>query len=721
MRGVTATEEKDSAIRVYFKVKKTGKTAKRQFTAKVKVVAPKPAVTELIGVTQTKANTFELTFSQEVQTPGAIVITKDENQSNIDVKSVTPVKTDATKLTVETFVGLTDGKEYTFKYTTSTEDKTVSSQKLVATDAVVASIAATPLNVTVNKATDISYQLLDKNGIVIEEKKFADKSSNIDITTVESDGYFNGSALLLLSEGATSKITIVYHSGKYDSEGTEATVKNDAIVITAVKDATTIAGYDYTIINSASRSNANFKKAVHQIAMEDTGMYAHFIIRNSKDEDVTKDVAYDLYKVESSDDAVLVVDNDYVKNAVKLYPVKEGTAYLIIKDGDKTVESLKVTVEKKRTLASFDLSKTSVTVATTTAVNVAKDVIEIKNVKDQYQNDLTLASGDWSQPVLKTAPSGVVVDGYTKVSASLNTTTKKITISTNNDAAPGTYQFVVEGKFGDVKKAKAFSVNVKRVVGDETYTIVMTDGSADGTNVASTFSTTIGKDADNAKQIVANLAVVKNGVVYNTATLTDTVSLASIQIIDPKGKKQLNTGAAVKATDVASNSAIYTETGCVVDPKTSVITMQAITKDGSNKLTKNMMPGTWTIIYTLRNASGKLIPVSKSFVVEDKQNPITAEIKNQTMESGDAKTEFGSEKNIVFKNGAASILTTNGTADWTVETVKAKTTADNQKIFVESITISFKVDSSNTNALKVEVPVNKVFTTKAGSWSNINS
>ncbi|MCI5934770.1 MAG: hypothetical protein MRZ65_04560, partial [Lachnospiraceae bacterium] len=38
VRGMAATGEKDSAIRVYFKVKKTGKTAKRQFTAKVKVV-----------------------------------------------------------------------------------------------------------------------------------------------------------------------------------------------------------------------------------------------------------------------------------------------------------------------------------------------------------------------------------------------------------------------------------------------------------------------------------------------------------------------------------------------------------------------------------------------------------------------------------------------------------------------------------------------------------
>ena len=406
-----------------------------------------------------------------------------------------------------------------------------------------------------------------------------------------------------------------------------------------------------------------------------------------------------------------------MKDGVQLYPVKQGTAYLIIKnENGATVESLKVNVVPKRTLASFDLSKTSVSVATYTAVAVAKDVIEIKNVKDQYGDDLTVT--DWTKPVLKTAPSGVNAETYTNVHADL--VSGKITISTDANTTPGTYRFLVEGKYGDVKKAKTFDVNVKRVVGDMTYTIVMTDKAADGTNAATTFNTTIGKKFDDGKEIYANLAVVKNGVVYDNANLTDAVSVAAIQIIDPKGKTQLNTGAAVKVADVVSNTAIYNTTNSLVGQKQTAVSMQAITLDTYSKLTKNMMAGTWTIKYTLRDASGKLIPVSKSFVIEDKQNPITAEIKNQTIKTGDAKVAFGSEKNIIFKNGAASILKTDGTADWSVEYVKAKQTSDAKKILVESITISFLVDSSNTNALKVEVPINKVFTTEDTSWTRIN-
>ena len=71
-----------------------------------------------------------------MKSPAAInfVVTRDADNAKMDVKSVVADKTDAKKLTLETFTSLVDGKTYTFAYTAPTEDKTESKFVLTATD-----------------------------------------------------------------------------------------------------------------------------------------------------------------------------------------------------------------------------------------------------------------------------------------------------------------------------------------------------------------------------------------------------------------------------------------------------------------------------------------------------------------------------------------------------------------------------------------------------------
>ena len=131
VRGVAETGEKDSAIRVSFKVKKTGKTSKFTFASKVKVVSPKPAVAEISGAVQKETKKVAVKFSTAVESVKAADVTIKRVDGNvvIPVKSVS-LDADKTGATIETYTDMKDGKEYTVAYTAADEAKTQSSAKV---------------------------------------------------------------------------------------------------------------------------------------------------------------------------------------------------------------------------------------------------------------------------------------------------------------------------------------------------------------------------------------------------------------------------------------------------------------------------------------------------------------------------------------------------------------------------------------------------------------
>ena len=725
VRGVAETGEKDSAIRVFFKVKKNGKDSKHTFVSKVKVVSPKPATTELTKVTQKTANSFELEFTNDVKSPAAVnfVITRDADNAKMDVKSVVADKTDAKKLTLETFASLADGKTYTFAYTAPTEDKTESKFVLTATDGTVASVNVTPTVVTVNKKTELKYQTIDKAGVILSEVKVGEKASNIDISCTASDGYLEGSDLLLLSEGATAKVSVTYHTFKYDTTtGDEIGKVTGDFTIAATKDDTTVAGYDYTVASNDKKPN-NWAKVTpkKQVAMEDSNMEAFFHVTNSKNEDITSTL--NDYTVESSDDSVLIASGNVADGAL-LTPVKVGQAFLIVKNSDKAVvQTLSISVVAKRVLSDFTLDKTTVTIATNAAVNsIASGIIKV-TAKDQYGDNVTL---DSLTPEFKSASSTEAKDYATLVSAKESSDNKFISIGTDGEAKKGTYTYTVKAKKGDKELTKAFNVVVKEYKGSESYAIVMTTEKNDGKTTISEFDSTVtDKTTTGAKYVYANLVVKKNDVISAVADLDssdpDSVSCVAIKVAGPNGKVYVNTGVAVKTADVKTSAAITEEMAEVLGRgNVATVSMTAIS-ESSNTFTKNLPAGTYTVTYTLRKVDAKTkkavtTPIQKSFTIKDTQAATTAVVKKTTVDTDTVQTLFEDPSCVTFTYDGAN-LTKDDKATCTYQGFDG--TKKGNKLIVKTVTIVVPIPASSgssNNKLVVTVPVNKVFTTNAAEW-----
>ena len=138
-------------------------TAKAGKTTKTVKMAVKNFI--LQSVKQTKANTLETSIlgtTKDIKTTD-VKITNTANQNAIAVKSVTPDKADASKVTLETFADMKDGAKYTVELDGVAKEFT-------ATDGVVADVNVTPVTIPANtKGTEIKGQTIDKNGIVLDE------------------------------------------------------------------------------------------------------------------------------------------------------------------------------------------------------------------------------------------------------------------------------------------------------------------------------------------------------------------------------------------------------------------------------------------------------------------------------------------------------------------------------------------------------------------------
>jgi hypothetical protein len=211
----------------------------------------------------------------------------------VTVKSVTVDSSDNTKVTIETYDSLTDGKAYTVTYTAA--DGNESTATFTATDGTVASIALNTTTVPANALTTIKYQTLDANGVIIEEKGIgSSKSKNIDVAIENFNGYQNDNQILLYNTGDTASMTVTYHTYKYDNTtGTETGKVEQTFTITAVDPSSVIATYEYSVATSGKASAIDFKNdtLVHQIALgdeDDDTMVARFCFRKADGTDITK-------------------------------------------------------------------------------------------------------------------------------------------------------------------------------------------------------------------------------------------------------------------------------------------------------------------------------------------------------------------------------------------------------------------------------------------------
>ena len=272
-------------------------TAKAGKTTKTVKMAVKNFI--LQSVKQTKANTLETSIlgtTKDIKTTD-VKITNTANQNAIAVKSVTPDKADASKVTLETFADMKDGAKYTVELDGVAKEFT-------ATDGVVADVNVTPVTIPANtKGTEIKGQTIDKNGIVLDEFKVSEagaKSAELTLSTTQ--GYVDGDKLVLPTVGNKGTAEVKYHTYKFDANGNEIGAYTKKVDITAVaEDVITTNGFNMTFADTAKAPNWDKDKTTNQLAIG-SNKSAYFKFVGSDNKEIT---TYADYSVVSSDDSIL--------------------------------------------------------------------------------------------------------------------------------------------------------------------------------------------------------------------------------------------------------------------------------------------------------------------------------------------------------------------------------------------------------------------------------
>ena len=571
---------------------KTGEvtiTAKAGKTTKSVKMAVKNFI--LQSVKQTKANTLETSIlgaTKNIKTTD-VKITNTANQNVIAVKSVTPDKADATKVTLETFADMKDGAKYTVELDGV-------AQEFTATNGVVADVNVTPVTIPANtKGTEIKGQTVDKDGIVLDEFKVSEASTkSAELTLSTTQGYVDGDKLVLPTVGNKGTAEVKYHTYKFDANGTEIGAYTKKVDITAVaENVITTNGFNMTFADTAKAPNWDKDKTTNQLAIG-SSKSAYFKFVGSDNKEIT---TYTGYSVVSSDDSILLLPKTPLTSSstpVSAKGIKEGNVFVNVLDKDgKVIKSLPVVVTAAAKLTNATLGNTSLTIAKS-ATGVTNSV-SVKAV-DQYGNDITAST--------TITPSGVNAEADNAISASYNPVTKAVDISAKDAAKDGkTYTIKVEVKKDNVTVNRYFTV--KTVVTEKTVATAtdlrvevsgLTDGKVD---------MAVADDADTerkaSKTVEVKVAAYDKGAKIGYVPVTEckisdsskqsvvsgaAVSVVSCSAITKKVSKNLEAGKSYTLTVKAADKT-FTTTFSVVDTQSAVVTTKIDSKTTDQTIANN--------------------------------------------------------------------------------------------------------------------------------------
>ena len=265
-----------------------------------------------------------------------IVITNTNSKATYAVKSVSVDKSDKTQVTIETYVAMADGKDYTVALADVTKTFT-------ATDGKITKAAISPASVVVptpannsdgSNANDIVVKFTDASGVEIASVKPLEGTTKVPtgFTYVEfkvdatNNGYLSGNTLNLYKVGNVAKVTVIAHTGKYNASAVEEGNVTAEATITGV-DPTAITTSAWNVKLGKKTDNASEFKNIKEtkLAVKDTDVYA-YIQRATSDGKTAN--AKD-YTFESSNNDVMTVStaSTNVKDttAVAVTPYKSGT------------------------------------------------------------------------------------------------------------------------------------------------------------------------------------------------------------------------------------------------------------------------------------------------------------------------------------------------------------------------------------------------------------
>ena len=692
VRGMAATGEKDSAIRVYFKVKKTGKTAKRQFTAKVKVVEATPVVevAKITEVVQKETKKVAVKFSTAVESvkPADFTITRVDGSVAIPVKGAV-IDADKTGATIETYVDMNGEKEYKVSYTAADEAKTVSELSFVATNAKVAKLDFNKTTVVAGESTEVKVCTYDANGVKLGEYKFSDLAQQK--ITIEDKysvgGYRNGDKIFLKNVGDTAELKATLHT--YDFEnGVEKNTIDGIATITAAADtfANITWGYTFTKKQDAPAWSASTFKAATTLPINDD-LYAHYHFMDGTTDKSAK------FKVTSADKSIVIVnDANTADKAAEIKGVKAGSTYLIVKDEkDNVVTTLPVTVAAARKATRLALSQVSLSLSR--ADN--QEVIWVKaDVYDQYDEWMAITE-DVKVTALTVADT---TDGKLVAVTSKSGTNYGVKV-TAAGKTKGNYYYEIEAKTanGSVKNNLNVSIADPKASSSESFDIKLGSATVDLTQ----------NDYDGKTENKFQTIQVRR---LTGGVLADYVKIASIASIKIEGTDTDNKGS---LPAVASKGA--TET-------TMTVTCGAVTGAAvGNGLAQLAKSGTYLVtvqMYTdAAKTASKVSTITTTFAVKN-DTPARFGINIKETDCNKSSKGLATIEN-VFQTAKAS----NDMIAYTFDGVEidAKNMgavvinkkATGKSVYVESVEFEYSLSGTDNKVVTyVVLPVKTTFTVK---------
>ena len=629
----------------------------------------------LQSVKQTKYNAIEAVITGKTSDIKAqdIVITNKTTNAVVAVKSVSVDEKDASKVTLETYSSVTDGKDYSVTLDGVAKDFT-------ATDATIADVNVSATQITANTTgTAVLAQLLDKNQVVVEEYKINDTlPGKVDYSITSATGYVSDDKIVLPEVGNTATAKITYHTFKYDATGKETDVIEKSFTITAVADATTVSNFNYTITGD---NFINWKGTVTKntsLATNDT-KNAYFYFLDSNKADVTAN-----YSVESSDNSVLLLaETPLATNgstqAVVVTGVNAGNAYINVKKDGKVVTSLPVTVKAARKLSDVKLGKTTLYSSIANGDTIT-DETTIKGY-DQYGDEIAISS--LTGTILNTPADAT--SGHQKGDSITVSSSSNVIAPNAKDFEKGDYLIKVEAKDNE-NNTVSRTITLKAVDTDAiTASVYELSLSSTAEDLAVASSTTTG----NANKTITIQVVEKKG---NAPVAVESTS--TITVTNPNG------------TALTSGSTPgYTVASGVATVK--------LVEETSNNVTKNFTDlGVYKVHAEYTDGSSVVHKFDRTFTLTDTQTNAVIDVKKTT--------DLGVTANSNALDDAKSVLETAGVAKFyyngqevtvtsgsvTVPTGAAK--ENGKALYIGKVMV--KVTTAGGLTLSVPVNVNRTFT-----------
>lgn len=331
----------------------------------------------LTAVAQKSVNTIEATFASDL----SAVATKDNvkvftmvgsTKVAVLVKSVVFDGTDKTKAIVTTYTDIVKGQDYVVEYADTVA-------KLVGADlSTVATLTITPPTVVKGVPTKVVVKAYTAEGVLIPA---ANVDAKITLSADASTKYYldgTNKEITIYNTGDAATVKATYHTYTYNTDFTEKTIEATAVITGADAVPTTIKSVDAFTVYTGT---VDYTKPNTNLSVSDTnGSYLVAVkTTDNSGNEVTSSTAGNLgttkFTFTSSDETTLLVSGNV------LYPLKAGSATVIVKYNGATIGAYAVTIGAAR--AASDVTTTLSD--TKLAKGSAADTITLKVVtKDQY-------------------------------------------------------------------------------------------------------------------------------------------------------------------------------------------------------------------------------------------------------------------------------------------------------------------------------------------------